>query len=393
MSYPRAVLSALVCALLALVAGLWLGGHPKDLPGFVRDAFVDDDRALRAELVDSIRDNYYRRVSQEKLDEASLKGIVDSLGDPFSHYLTPNEAKQFRDSVSGSFEGVGMTVEQDRRGLKVLSVFARSPAKRAGIRKGDLILGVDGRSIAGVDSDVSTGRIKGPPGTPVRLRVQTPGERPRTLRVERARIDVPVASGRVVTTRDGKRLGIIRLVTFSEGAHGALRRQIDKVRRRGARGLLLDLRGNGGGLLDEAVLVSSIFIEKGRIVSVKGRTRPERVREAVGGAIDPKIPMVVLVDGGSASASEIVAGALRDRRRATVVGTHTFGKGLVQEVQPLSNGGVLDLTVANYYLPRGGTLKRGVGIRPRVRARDDPKTERDEALPVAVSTLAEQTGR
>ena len=154
---------------------------------------------------------------------------------------------------------------------------------------------------------------------------------------------------------------------------------------------MLDLRGNGGGLLREAVLVSSTFIEKGKIVSVRGRARPERTEDAVGGAIDPKLPMVVLVDGGSASASEITTGALRDRHRATVVGTRTFGKGLVQEVEPLSNGGVLDITVAKYYLPGGETIRPHKGIKPQVEARDDPKTRRDEALPVALDTLLKKT--
>jgi carboxyl-terminal processing protease len=165
-----------------------------------------------------------------------------------------------------------------------------------------------------------------------------------------------------------------------------MRKEIDKVRRKGASGLVLDLRGNGGGLLEEAVLVASVFVEDGKIVSVRGRARPEHTETARGGAIDRKIPIVVLVDRGSASASEIVTGALRDRGRATVVGTRTFGKGVVQEVQRLSNGGVLDLTVARYYLPKGETISHK-GIQPQVKAADKPKTRRDEALDKALSTL------
>jgi carboxyl-terminal processing protease len=168
-----------------------------------------------------------------------------------------------------------------------------------------------------------------------------------------------------------------------------LRTKVDDVLKHGADGIVLDLRGNGGGLLSEAVLVSSIFIEDGRIVSVRGRHRSERTEDAEGKAINPHIPLVVLVDGGSASASEIVTGALRDRGRATVVGTNTFGKGLVQEVEGLSNGGYLDLTVANYYLPNGKTIGTD-GLKPQVRARDLPRTKRDEALPVALDTLAKK---
>ena len=152
---------------------------------------------------------------------------------------------------------------------------------------------------------------------------------------------------------------------------------------------MLDLRGNPGGLLTEAVLVSSIFVEDGKIVSVRGLHRPNRTENAQGKALVPKLPVVVLVDGGSASASEIVTGALRDRDRAKVVGVNTFGKGLVQEVETLSNGGVLDLTVANYYLPGGKTITTA-GIKPDVKAADKPKTRRDEALPKALDTLVEQ---
>jgi carboxyl-terminal processing protease len=372
---------------LALAAGIYLGGHPDTLPGPVRDALVDEHRAVRSEIEETIRDNFYKRVDESKLDDASLKGIVESLEDPYSRYITPKEASEFQERVSGEFEGVGMSVEKDDRGLRVLNVFDGSPAADAGIHKQDLILSVDGRSIAGLSSDLATSRIKGPAGTRVELEVFTPGgEDSRTVRVERERIHVPVATGRVVE-RDGHKIGVVRLISFTNGAHGVLRRQVNKVLDDGAQAIVLDLRGNGGGLLTEAVLVSSIFIEDGKIVSVRGRERPERTDNAEGDAIDPDIPVAVLVDGGSASASEIVTGALRDRHRATVVGTNTFGKGLVQEVEPLSNGGYLDLTVANYYLPGGETISTR-GLKPQVKAFDKPRTKPDEALPVALDVLA-----
>jgi carboxyl-terminal processing protease len=383
------ILSTVVAVLVVLAAGIWLGGHPENLPDPVRDLLVDDDRALKAELIETIEDNFYRPVDETKLEDASLKGMVDSLDDRFSHYLTPKEASQFRDSVQGEFEGVGMSVEEDRRGLRVLRVFDPSPARRAGIQRDDLIVAVNGRSLAGVNSEVATARIKGPEGTSVSLDVldEESGDR-RTVRVERERIEVPVTQARLVT-RNGRKVGVVRLSGFSAGAHGAVRRDVERLLKQGAEGIVLDLRGNGGGLLSEGVLVASIFIEDGEIVSVRGRTRANRSEDAVGDAIPERIPVVVLVDRGSASASEIVTGALRDRKRATVVGTRTFGKGLVQEVIDLSNGGVLDLTVANYYLPNGETITRK-GLQPQVKAQDDPDTERDEALPVAVETVLQQ---
>ena len=379
----------IVVGLLLFVGGIWLGGHPENLPDPARDALVDEDRALRAEIVDSIKDNFYRETDESAIRESSLKGIVEGLGDQFSHYLTPEEAKQFEQSVSGKFEGVGMNVEEDRRGLRVTRVFEGTPADRAGIKQGEYITAVDGESIAGVSSDVATSRIKGEAGTRVELEVVDPetGE-PRTLKLTRAKIEVPVAEGRMRTV-DGTEYGVVSLTSFSEGAHGKVREEIDRLVDDGAEGIVLDLRGNGGGLLSEAVLVSSQFIEDGLITFTKGRTRPRREFDAEGEAIDAGIPVVVLVDRGSASASEIVTGALRDRKRGTVVGTRTFGKGVFQEVETLSNGGVLDITVGEYFLPSGENIGKK-GVVPSVKARDDPDTDRDEALPKALRTLAEK---
>ena len=196
---------------------------------------------------------------------------------------------------------------------------------------------------------------------------------PRTLELRRARVDVPVVESRLRES-GGTKVAHVRLDSFTSGAHGEVRKAVDRLLDKGAEGIVLDLRNNGGGLLNEAVLVSSIFVGDGTIVSTKGRARPRRVFEATGNAIDSKIPVVVLVNRGSASASEIVTGALQDRDRAEVVGTHTFGKGVFQEVRELSNGGALDITVGEYFTPKGrnlggGGVKQGAGIQPDIRAR------------------------
>jgi carboxyl-terminal processing protease len=197
--------------------------------------------------------------------------------------------------------------------------------------------------------------------------------------------------------RDGdKKIGHVRLAGFTSGAHGEVSAAVHKLLREGADGIVLDLRDNGGGLLNEAVLVSSIFIPDGKIVSTKGRSRPEQVYDATGGAIPSDVPVAVLVNRQSASASEIVTGALQDRKRATVVGTRTFGKGVFQEIEQLSNGGALDITVGEYFLPSGrniggGGVAKGDGITPDVKAVDNPKTKRDEALDKALATV-EQDG-
>jgi carboxyl-terminal processing protease len=381
--------AAIAAAAALLLGGIWLGGHPESLPEPLRDAFVTDDRGLRAELQDAIKDDFYKQIDDSQIEQGSLKGMVQGLDDRFSNYLTPKETQQFRQSVEGRFEGVGMNVDQDRRGLRVLNVFEGSPAERGGVKRGDFITEVDGESIAGLSSDVATARIKGPAGTTVSLELVDPDDfEPRTVKLKRAEIQVPITTGRIVE-RDHRKLGIVTLSIFSEGAHGLVRKEIDELLDKGAEGILLDLRGNGGGLLNEAVLVGSVFIEDGLIVSTKGRSKPERKYEAVGGAIDEDVPVVVLVDRGTASASEIVSGAIKDRGRGMVVGTRTFGKGVFQEVQPLSNGGQLDITVGQYFLPNGENIGNK-GVTPTVKASDDVDTTRDEALPIALDELAQE---
>jgi len=381
---------------LLLILGIWLGGHPDNLPVFARDALVGDSQGrLYDEALDAIADNYYRPVDKDKLLDEGLTAGIKSLDDRFSAYFDPKTYKEFEEATEGAFEGVGLTVAEDERGLRVVTVFDGSPARRAGIRSRDVITAVDGESLAGKTTDEATTLIKGPAGSTVSLTVVTGKAAPRTLKLRRARVDVPVVESEL-RRADGAEIAHVRLSSFTSGAHGEVRKAVDELLDKGAEGVVLDLRDNGGGLLNEAVLVSSIFVGDGTIVSTKGRTRARRVFEASGNAIDGDIPVVVLVNGESASASEIVAGALQDRKRAEVVGTRTFGKGVFQEVRPLSNGGALDITVGEYFTPGGrnlggGGVKKGAGIEPGIKARDDIETEdRDEALEVALRTVARE---
>jgi carboxyl-terminal processing protease len=377
-------LAALGAVTATLALGMYLGGHPANLPGFLRDAFVDENASLNSEAVNLIEDNFYRKVPASQLQNSSLQGMVRSLRNQFSHYFTPQQNNLFEQATNGEFSGVGMTVVGRKRGLLVAGVFKGSPAKRAGIRPGDLITGVNGHSISGEPSDLSTARIKGKPGTSVRLKIDRSGERPRTLTVKRARIKVPVVSSSL-RRRGREKLGVVSLSSFTSGAHADLAAAISRLLARGADGFVLDLRGNGGGLLEEAVLISSLFVPNGTIVTTKGRTKPKRVFEATGDTVTRK-PIVVLVDRGTASASEITAAALNERIDAPVVGLKTFGKGVFGQVFELSNGGALDLIVGSYFTPNGENINRK-GIAPDVRAKDDPATRRDEALNRALATL------
>ena len=393
---PRLLLALLgaLGAIVLLLLGIWLGGHPSGLPGPIRDAFVgNDDTQLMHEAVDTIDQIYYRRVDKATLVNRGIEGAVASLRDQFSHYFDPSTYRQFEQVTNPSFSGIGVTVRPERDGgLAIDSVIRGTPAAQAGLRPGDRIVAVNGRSLAGKPSSYGIGLIKGAPGTPVTLTLVRHGRR-FAQRVERARVTQPVVAGRIVQWR-GRPYGVVIFTSFTEGSAAQVRAEVQRLLRLGARGIVLDLRGNGGGLLNEAVDVASIFIPDGTIVSTDGRARPRHVYTATGGAIPASIPVVVLVDRGTASSAEIVTGALHDRHRAEIVGTNTYGKGVFQEIRELPNGGALDLTVGQYFLPDGENIGgRGVaegrGIVPDVHASDNPDTpRRDEALDAALKQLA-----
>src|SRR4051794_31894648 len=381
---------------VALIVGAWFASDPGRLPGVVRDAFgVDRDDVVYGDVMDLIAKQYYRKVDRDQLLDRSLGGAVASLDDPYSNYFSPGDYSHFQEMTSGGFQGIGVKVEAEDGGLRVVSVFAGSPARRGGLRPGDLIVAVDKTSLRGKSSQESTALIKGPAGTSVALTYERGGDARRTVTLKRAKVSVPVVRSEI-KRYDGVKVGHVSLATFSSGAHGEVAAAIRKVHRAGAKAVVLDLRDNGGGLLNEAVLTSSLFIPEGTIVTTRGRSRPSHTFDATGDAIDTKEALVVLVNRQSASASEIVTGALQDRRRAKVVGTRTYGKGVFQEVMRLPNGGALDITVGEYFTPSGrnlggGGTKRGAGITPDIRAVDDPKTKhRDEGLDVAVRTVARQ---
>jgi carboxyl-terminal processing protease len=375
-----------------LAAGLWLGGHPQNLPAFARDLFVSNhDTRVVDEAIDRIASDYYRPVAKDRLASASIAGAVASLHDRFSHYLTPREYRAFNQPPS--FTGIGVEVNPDRRGLLIARVFDSSPAARARLLPGDVIVAVNGRSLAGVAPETAATLIKGPPGTDVQIAVRerrAGRTRARRLRLTRALVSEPVVASALRTVH-GVRLGVVALGMFTPGSHGEVEQAVRDALRQKARGILLDLRANGGGLVEEARQTASLFIAKGTIVSTRGRSQPRQLLTAGGHAIAPSIPVVVLVDGHTASAAEIVAAALQDHRRARIVGTHTFGKGVFQEEEPLSNGGALDITVGEYYTPAGrnlggGGIRQGAGVVPDVIVRSD--VDGSHGLDVALNTLA-----
>jgi carboxyl-terminal processing protease len=395
---PR-VIALLVVGLVLLIAGIWLGGHPSWMPASLRNAFTDTSNGqLVNEELNLIEQQYYRPVKRNQLLNQGLAGMVASLQDPYSHYYSPSEYRSFLDQDNPHLNGIGVDVLPNPRGLQVVDVFQGSPAARAGLTHGDLIVKVGTTSLSGRSSTFASNLIKGPPGTEVVLTVVR-GRSTRVVRIRRAALAVPVASESLVTYH-GVKIGDVQLTAFTDGSGAEVRQKVQAALNQHAQALILDLRENGGGLLTEAVNVASIFIPNGTIVSTAGRAQARQVYLATGNAIAAKIPMVVLVDQDTASAAEIVTGALKDRGRAKVVGTHTYGKGVFQEIQPLSNGGALDMTVGEYFTPNGQNLggadgaasakevQEGPGIQPNVYAPDPTDSTVDSQLQTAERVVA-----
>jgi carboxyl-terminal processing protease len=392
----RAVVAFATALVVVLGAGLWLGGHPQKLPSFLQDVFVGGEAGLLVEASETIEDNYFREVGNRQLTNASLQGMARGLrhgfGDRFSDYFSPETLANFNEEISGRFTGVGLEVTEVKQGLRADHVFKGSPAEGAGIEAGEVIVSVDGASIAGLSSEAATEKIKGPEMTEVTLGVLEPKTgKVRRLRVTREQIALPVATGTVKTV-DGRKLGYVRFATFSEGSAELLRKQVEKVNRKGAKGIVLDLRENGGGLLQEAVEAASIFLPEGEVVTeTKSRTQGHAVYKTVGGNLSktPE-PLVLLIDRNTASAAEILTAALADDADAPVVGTRSYGKGVFQQEFDLSNGGALKLTVGEYFTPDGVNLAESHGIHPDVKVSDNPATKPDEGLERALEVLAEQ---
>lgn len=388
---PPALLAIAVVLIFGLLAlGLWFGGHPEDLPGFLRSAFVANEQAnVVDEAISTVTHDYYRPIKAESLVSSSISGMVSSLHDPYSTYLPPSDFKSF--DAPETFTGIGVSVQPDKQGLEIVRVFDNSPADRAGLEGGETILQADGHSLASVSLNKAISLIEGPPGTQVHLEISHEGH-DRQVTITRETISRPVVASEMRTEK-GIKIGWAYLATFSEGAHGQLAEAVHSLLKQGAKGLVLDLRANGGGLVSEAQQVASLFLPEGQtIVTTRGRVQPTIVLHALGGAIPAGIPMVVLVDKDTASAAEIVTAALQDNDRAKVVGTHTYGKGVYQELEPLSNGGGLKITVGEYFTPDGrnlggGGVHEGKGITPEV-AVAGKQIDSEKGLQVALKTVA-----
>ena len=317
---------------------------------------------LFGDVLGMVEQYYVVPVDNKKLIEAALQGMMGAL-DPHSNYMPAKSFDDLRERTSGAYSGVGLTITSEGGLVKVVSPMDDSPAAKAGVQAGDVISAIEGQSAAGLSvSDVSS-KLRGAIGTSIKVTFLRDGEEPREVTLTRDTIKVESVSGRI----EGD-FGYLRISTFNENTGRELNDIITRLKseKPGIKGYVLDLRNNGGGLLTAAIDVSDTFLERGEIVSQRGR-KPEQIERysAKPGDLTGGLPVVVLINYGSASASEIVAGALKDQERATVVGLTSFGKGSVQTVLPLRNGadGALSMTTARYYTPSGRSIQK-IGIEP-----------------------------
>ncbi|HEV7369008.1 S41 family peptidase [Arenibaculum sp.] len=326
------------------------------------DGAMRDD--VMATVVRTVKGQYVEPVADNALVEGALKGMLQSL-DPHSSYMSEEDFRAFETEATGEFGGIGIEVAQEDQLLKVVAPIDDTPAARAGLRAGDRIVTIDGVSTAGMALTDTVSRLRGPVGTSVTLGIARESEPdPLNVNLTREIIEVDPVEWRLVED-----VGYIRLSVFNERAAAALVHAVADLRRQAGRnpaGYVLDLRDDPGGLLGQAVAVTDMFLDAGEIVSIKGRDPAHVERYAAGpGDLIEGAPLVVLINGGSASASEIVAGALQDHGRATILGTRSFGKGSVQKIIPLNGRGALRLTTARYYTPSGRSIQL-VGISPDV---------------------------
>jgi carboxyl-terminal processing protease len=353
---------------LAMLGSIGLFGWQASIDAKPRDEMLEL-YGLFVDAVEKVETNYVRPVSRRELLESALEGMLQNL-DPHSTFINTGEWRQFRRQIEGKFGGIGIQVglDQESGRLRVIAPMVNTPAYNAGILAGDTIMEIDGQSAEGMSPDKAAEALMGRPGTAVKLSVVHEGsEDPDSISITRAIIDVPTVLGDRRKADDqydfmldkDKKIGYVRIATFSQNTPDELKKALDQLKEEGAKGLVLDLRDDPGGLLSAAVEISDMFLDQGEIVSTKGRNTPQRKYYAEKNGLYEDLPMVVLINQNSASASEILSAALQDHKRATIVGQRSYGKGSVQNIIDLDGGkSVLKLTVASYYRPSGENIHR-----------------------------------
>jgi carboxyl-terminal processing protease len=363
-------------ALIGALAGAWLAIGVASVPssawaagdtGDTKETNTADTYRLLnlfGDVFERVRSEYVEPVGDEELIEAAINGMLTSL-DPHSNYLNPKNFRDMQAQTKGEFGGLGIEVTMENGWVKVVSPIDDTPAAKAGLKPNDFITAIDGESVQGLSLSDAVDKMRGPANSPIKLSVRRENTAPFDVTLLRAVIKIETAKSKMIDN-----VGYIRLTQFAENTDSGMRKALDDFKSGGhakLQGIVLDLRNNPGGLLDQAVAVAGDFLDKGEIVSTRARRAEDTQRfNAHGPDLAEGLPMVVLINDGSASASEIVAGALQDHRRAILLGTRSFGKGSVQTIIPLPGHGAIRLTTARYYTPSGRSIQ-AVGIEPDIK--------------------------
>ena len=330
-------------------------------------------------------DNYY--VEDKNLDElvdSAISGMLQEL-DPYSSYLSPDEYEEMQIEFDGEFGGIGIVITIRDEKLTIVSPIKNTPGDRANLQAGDVIKAINGKLTSKMSQDKAVDLMRGKPGTDVTLTIDREDTEDFDVEITRANIEVPYVEHSMKTDK----IGYLTINQFAKDVGYDTQKALKDLKSQGAEALILDLRSNPGGILKEAVTVASNFIEDGKVVTVKSRTKEDEVFNTVSDIEAVDLPMIVLINQGSASASEIVAGAITDYNRGILLGKKTFGKGTVQTVIPMGDGSALRLTTARYYTPKG-TFIHEEGIEPNVEVEFDPESEEDKQLQNAIDLLQEQ---
>ena len=319
--------------------------------------------SLFGDVFQRVQEQYVEEVKDKELIEAAISGMLQSL-DPHSSYLSADDYSEMQVKTKGTFGGLGIEITLENNVVKVVSPIDDTPAHKAGMLPGDLIIGIEGKSIRGLPLNKAVEKLRGPVGSKVKITVLRKDTDPFELEITRAIIKIRSVKFNIINN-----VGYIRLSTFSETTTSSMLEAIEKIKAKTGRkfqGLILDLRNNPGGLLNQSISVSDAFLENGEIVSTKGRNKDDSSRTfAQPGDVISNYPLIVLINSGSASASEIVAGALKDHGRAIILGTRSFGKGSVQSIVPIPGNGAIRLTTSRYYTPSGTSIQ-AKGIEPDI---------------------------
>jgi carboxyl-terminal processing protease len=388
MSMKKLVMAAIGGGLAGAVLATQLAG-PLQAQEAESQSSLFEQLDLFGDIFERIRGQYVEEVNSKQLIEAAINGMLTSL-DPHSSYLNADDAADMTTQTRGEFGGLGIEVTQEQGFVKVIAPMDGTPAAEAGVMAGDFITHVDGESVQGITLDAAVDKMRGQVGTDIVITIVREGvTEPFDLTITRDTIKITAVRSRIVGNT-----AVLRITTFSDQTYSGLEAEIAKSIEaiggiEAVEGFVLDLRNNPGGLLRQSILVSDAFLEKGEIVSTRGRDAADSTRDnATPGDLAQGKPIVVLINGGSASASEIVAGALQDHRRAIVVGTKSFGKGSVQTLVPLKDGGQMRLTTARYYTPSGRSIQ-SLGVMPDIVV-NQPIRNPDEA---GVEAAAEQNAQ